>query len=587
MSGQRSVNEFTWKIGGEAGFGIMASGTMFAKTCLRAGLEVFDYSEYPSLIRGGHNTYQVYVSPGVARSWRRTVNILVALNLETIDRHLDELSDRAVIIYDSSHISFKNFKPPKSSRWQWLAVPLTSLTIDHGGASFMRNVVAIGASFGLLSVNFAFPAKVVSELFADKGQATVDINLKLLRLGYDHVTAEQSQRCAWDLDPVPVKTKTLFVTGNEALGLGALLGGCRFYAAYPMTPSSSLLAFLAEHGPAAGMLVRHAEDEIAVINETIGAGYAGVRAMCGTAGGGFALMTEAVGLAGMAEVGIVIVEAQRGGPSTGLPTWTEQGDFRQVLHASQGDFLKVVLAPGDVQECVEFTQVALNLAEQLQTPVIMMTDKYLAESHAALPVPLPLIDMNRGQVASASALTRGSEFARYNPNAKNGVAPRTIPGTRGGLFVANSDEHNPVGYSDESAENRIAMADRRAQKYALAARLVPSPVWTGPKRPAVTLVSWGSSKGIVLDALSILRERYHILAGHLHLTSLNPLPVSVLQRVLHPDTVSIMIEGNQSGQVEGWIRQETGRTFTHHIRQYDGRPFEAARLAETIHRQLS
>ncbi|MBI2984593.1 MAG: 2-oxoacid:acceptor oxidoreductase subunit alpha [Candidatus Kerfeldbacteria bacterium] len=577
---ERQKNTFSWKIGGEAGFGIMASGTIFAKTCLRAGLQIFDYSEYPSLIRGGHNTYQVYVAPQPVRAWRAAVNILVALNRETVDQHLAEVSPGGAVVFDPGEYSFRDFRPAALGRddIRWHPVSLGQISVDHGGELYMRNTVALGATFALLSVNFSFPAAVVKDLFMAKGQAVVDLNLALLRAGYQAIDSEAARHFPWDLDPLPSPEPPLYLAGNEAIALGALQAGCKFYAAYPMTPSSTILHFLAEHGPTYGMVVRHAEDEIGVINETIGAAYAGVRAMCGTAGGGFSLMTEAVGLAGMTEVGVVIIEAQRGGPSTGLPTWTEQADLRQVLHASQGDFLKIVLAPGDVEECFELTQLAFDLAERYQTPIIIMTDKYLAESHVGVPRFRTVLPVDRGLVRRSEELPPGDRFRRYDP-AADGVAPRTLPGTPGGLFVANSDEHDRYGFSEEGVANRLAQMNRRARKEAMVLRGLPHPTLVGPAKADLTIVSWGSTKGVVSEARAILTQRYHLQTNHLHLWLVNPFPATAVDTLLSRARTTVMVEGNQSGQMAGWIRQHTGRQFDHHLRQYDGRPFEPEKLA--------
>lgn len=577
----RQTNTFSWKIGGEAGFGIMSSGEIFAKTCMRAGLRVFDYSEYPSLIRGGHNTYQVFATDEPVQAWRKSVNILVALNRETIKLHLDELSPNAAIIYDQEGYTFRGFDPSEIKRTdlRWFGLPLSSLARQHGGAIVMRNTVALGATFALLSVPLEFPLSVLKDIFGSKGPAMVDMNVHALEAGYQSIAQAEADQFPWDLEPQGQPAPQIFLTGNEAVALGAIQAGCRFYAAYPMTPASTVLSYLAAHGPKYGMLVRHAEDEIGVINETVGAAHTGVRSMCGTSGGGFALMTETVGLAGMAEVGIVVVEAQRGGPSTGLPTWTEQGDLRQVLHASQGDFLKIVLAPGDVDEAFVLTQHAFNLAEQYQTPVILLTDKYLAESHASTTPFSTVVQYNRGAVLSAQQLAKDDSYRRYATDVTNGISPRSLPGMAHGLFLANSDEHDPYGFSVESADNRIAQVHKRAKKAAAVLKEWPAPKLLGPKKADLTIVSWGSSKGPVEDARMLVERDHRLKANHLHLTMINPFPAKHVAEILGQAQTTVMVEGNHSGQLEGWITQHTAHQFDHHLRQYDGRPFAPEELA--------
>ncbi len=586
---ERQTNVFSVKIGGEAGFGIMSSGEIFSKTCVRAGLHAFDYSEYPSLIRGSHNTYQVMVADHPVTAWRSAVNILVALNQETVEKHIHEVTHGGAIIYDSHGYTFRDFDQHRFKRDDivWFGVPLGDLAKQHGGQLFMRNTVALGAIFALLSVEVKVPLGVIRDVFGDKDASVVETNSALLEAGYASIPPAASRTFPWDLEPLAQPEQKIFVTGNEAIGLGAIQGGCKFYAAYPMTPSSTILGFLAKHGPEYGMLVRHAEDEIGVINETIGAAHAGVRAMCGTSGGGFALMTEAVGLAGMTEVGCVIVEAQRGGPSTGLPTWTEQGDLRQVLHASQGDFLKVVLAPGDVAECFSLTQRALNIAEEFQTPVIVLTDKYLAESRASAKPFAANLPIRRGKIMVAADLPADDSYRRYDPTPTDGVSPRSLPGTPHGLFLANSDEHTDYGFSAEDVDNRMAQVEKRARKAEAVLHALPEPELAGPADADLTVISWGSTKGVVQAAQKILRETTHQKVNHLHLWMLSPFPTEAVRRHLQAATRTVVVEGNQSGQLEGLLRQQTGHQVDHHLRQYDGRPFEPVALAKQFADLLS
>lgn len=581
---QRIVNEVSWKIGGEAGFGIMATGATFAKTCVRAGLYAVDYSEYPSLIRGGHNTYQVAVSPRRLTAHRAEVNILVALNRETIDRHLDEVTPGGAIIYDSSDPTLKGFTPEHSVRrdLRWHGLPFDDLARSVGGEKLMRNTVALGASVALLRLDSSVPAKVLAETFAHKGDAVVAMNVAVLKAGYDAIPVDQRATFPWTLEPQSKPPRRYFLTGNEALALGAIQARCLFYAAYPMTPASSILSVLAQQGPKYGMVVRHAEDEIGVINETIGAAWTGVRAMCGTAGGGFALMTEAIGLAGMTEVGIVVIEAQRGGPSTGLPTWTEQGDLRQVLHAGQGDFLRVVLAPSNPTECYAMIQQAFNLAEHYQTPVIVMTDKYLAESHFTVDE-LPILPIERGKITRPEDVPGEQRFLRYRTDVADGISPRTVPGMPDGMFLANSDEHEPTGFTTEDMAERQAQMEKRARKETTLMADVPNPQCLGPAKADITIVSWGSSIGPALAAAEILREQHHLNVNVLPITWVNPFPANAVKAVLSAASVTVMVEANQSGQMAGWIRQQTGVQCTHDIRRFDGRPFNPVELADKIH----
>lgn len=577
-------NRITWKIGGEAGFGIMSTGAIFAKTCMRAGLSVVEYAEYPSLIRGGHNTDQVSVSDQPLHTHRTTVDVLVALNRETLDRHLAEVSPHGVILYDQSDRTFKDFQPTTIVRQDLtlIGLPLEHLSLQAGATKLMRNSVALGATFALLDCPFELPATVVRDSFIAKGEAIAVMNVNVLKIGYTAVTPAQTQACPWRLVPRAQPEERLLLTGNDALALGALQAGCLFYAAYPMTPASSVLHFLAEYGPPRGMVVRHAEDEIAAINEAIGAAYAGVRAMCGTAGGGFALMTEAVSMAGMTEVGLVIIEAQRGGPSTGLPTWTEQGDVRQVMHAGQGDVLRVVLAPGTPSQCFTMIQEAFDLAERYQTPVIIMTDKVLAEGHWSIPTLAGRKKaIDRGALASAADVHQDQNFRRYRTDVVDGISPRTRPGTPGGIFLANSDEHDEFGYSNEDIAVRQAQMDKRAAKETTLRKKLPAPLVHGPTQADVTLVTWGSSVNPCRQAADDLGAQ-GVNVNVVQLTHLQPFPVESVQKLLAAARLAIMVEGNQSGQVEGIIREQTGFTFAHHYRRYDGRPIDPIDLTKLV-----
>lgn len=577
--------DITWKIGGEAGFGIMSTGEMFAKACMRAGLHLFTYPEYPSLIRGGHNTVQVTVSPDPTPSHRVLVHILIALNKETVDLHLPEMSPQGVILYDTTDRTFKDFKPETVARHDVtvIGLPLADLAKAGGGTVLMRNTVALGASCALLDIPSDHLAEVVRDVFGHKGAEVVKLNSNILMTGYQAMNAEQRKSFPWSVSLSKHKTAQAMMTGNDAIALGAIQAGCQLFSAYPMTPATSILHTLAAHAPDYNMVVRHAEDEIGAIHHAIGAAYAGVRAMTATSGGGFSLMTEAVGLAGMTEVGVVIVDAQRPGPSTGLPTWTEQGDLRQVLHASQGDFPRIVLAPSSHEECFTLTQAAFNLADEYQTPVIVLTDKYLAEGYHNVVVdelkPLPI---NRGKIWPAAQEKMGEKYLRYKADVADGVVPRSFPGTPDGLFVANSDEHDEYGYSAEESANRIAQMDRRARKIGTLKEHIIPPRLIGPTKAPLTIVTWGSSAGPVEAAMQILEQEYKLKANAAIVTMIAPFPEQEVVAAMTGGQKTVIVEGNRSGKLAGWIRQQTGLSFDHAINRYDGRPFDPVALAAEL-----
>lgn len=582
---RQNTRDITWKIGGEAGFGIMSTGETFARICMRAGWNVFSYPEYPSLIRGGHNTIQVTVSPEPVPAHRCDVHLLVALNRETVETHLPEMVPGGLIIYDTSDPTFSEYRPVRPFRRgvRLVGLPFGELARQSGGQILMRNTVALGASCALLRIPLNQLTSVIADAFRRKGKEVIALNTAVLTAGYQAISADHQSHFAWSIKAKQRPAAQALFSGNDALALGAIQAGCQLFSGYPMTPASSVLHFLAEHGPAHGLVVRHAEDEMAAIHHAIGAAYTGARAMTATAGGGFALMTEAVGMAAMTEVGIVVIEAQRGGPSTGLPTWTEQGDLRQVLHASQGDFPRIVLAPSSHLECFTLIQEAFHLADQYQTPVIIMTDKYLAEGLRNVSVPaMKARRIVRGKIAVKPPPQKSGAFPRYRFDPSDGVAPRTLPGTPHGLFLANSDEHDEFGYSNEDIPVRQAQMERRARKTADLQKHTFPPRHVGAARAPLTVVTWGSSAGPVETALRILQQQHRVKANAMIITMIAPFPVAAVRRKLSASKRTVIVEGNQSGQLEGWIRQQTGITFDHRINRIDGRPFDSAELVQQL-----
>jgi 2-oxoglutarate ferredoxin oxidoreductase subunit alpha len=565
------VKKYTWKIGGEAGFGIKSAGLSFSKICARAGYEIFDGSDYPSLIRGGHNTYQVTVSDQPVYSLEQQVDLLVALNQNTVDFHWGELNHGAAVIYDKT--TTKIPKHDASHNIRLYHVPLKEIIKQADGIIVMRNVVALGATLALMKLPFRLLEASLKEAFASKPKL-VPMNVRAAKAGYDYVQrAYHEEEYKIDLShftPRDKKHQRLIIPGNEAIALGALAAGCNFYVAYPMTPSSSILHYLAGVAASQKIIVKHAEDEISVINMALGAAHVGARAMIGTSGGGFALMVEALGLTAITETPLVIVEVQRPGPATGLPTWTGQADLQFVLHAAQDEFPRIILAPGDTEECFYLTAQAFNWAEQYQLPVIIRSDKYLAEGYrSTVPFDMKRIKINRGKLLSAAASARAKDFKRFKLTA-DGVSPRTLPGMKGGEFLANSDEHDEYGFSEESSANRIAQVDKRARKLESARQeLTGAQVYGNPKAKK-TIVAWGSTKGPILDALATMKhgDEFKLL----HLNIIWPFPTEAVTKVLERSKKVILMENNATGQLGNIIAQETGFEIRQKFLKYDGRP---------------
>lgn len=581
---QRTDDLFQWKIAGEAGFGIMNSGEVFAKCCLRQSFHVFAYTEYPSLIRGGHNTFQVTIGNREVCSQIKPVHLLVALNKESLTLHAQELTNGSIVLYDTS-LSLDKIPP----HLQPCPVPLTEIIREHKLLPVMMNNICLGASMALCALPLETLLKIIEENFTRKGPEVIAKNQEAARAGHAYIMEHYPQIRA----PLPClsprliekQIKPILVTGNDALALGAIAGGCLFYAGYPMTPASSILTTLASFARQANMIVRHAEDEIAAINMTIGAGFAGVRAMCGTSGGGFCLMTEGYGLAAITETPIVVVNAQRPGPATGLPTWTEQGDLQFVLHPAQGEFPMVVIAPGDVGEAFTCTAEAFNIAEEYQTPVMILSDKYLAESHKTTKpltnvsirrgvlqeAPSPQGDHTRDDYAADSGESYGNGYRRYLTT-ETGISPRVIPGQKGTTFLANSYEHDEYGFSTEDAEERKKMQEKRMRKYIGLRKDLPKPTCYGRPNAPLLVIGWGSTKGPILEALMLL-EKEGITVAFAHLVYISPFPIDEVKQKMMNARYTLCIENNSTGQMAQYIREQTGMTVDEKLLKYDGRPF--------------
>ena len=369
-------NDFNVRIGGAAGDGISSTGEIFARTCSRSGLHVYGMNSYQSAIRGGHVWFQVRASLDKVTSQGDNLDVLIALNSETAEVHAPFVTKGGVIIYDKDKVKFNANLVPEGVKL--LAMPLADMARKFDKNPIMQNTVALGATIFLLDLNFEVFSQVLADVFGKKKQAVIDANTKAASSGLDFAKANYRQLDVKLVLPANPRPK-LLMTGNQAISLGAVMAGCKFYAAYPMTPASGILHWMAAHAASQKVVVKQAEDELAVINMGIGAAHAGVRSMVGTSGGGFSLMVEALGLAGMTETPIVIIESQRAGPSTGLPTKTEQGDLNMITGASQGDFPRIVLAPFNVEDAYYAMIEAFNLAERFQCPVIVASDLLLSE----------------------------------------------------------------------------------------------------------------------------------------------------------------------------------------------------------------
>ncbi|MFH1394519.1 MAG: 2-oxoacid:acceptor oxidoreductase subunit alpha [Candidatus Micrarchaeota archaeon] len=570
---------FSCKIGAQAGAGVMVTGRMMAKCFTRGGFNVIGYPEYPSLVRGGHNVVEVLVSDNGVKSPRQKCDLVIALNRDAVFYHKDFLNTGGVILYDEV-LDISAFELPSGVKA--IAVPLKKLIEEAGGMERMRNTVALASALALVDYPFEILAGVIEDEFKRKGGEIVQKNIAAAKAGYDFLKAK-NEDFQLKLKPLS-KKRMMLVSGNEAVALGAVKGGMKFYSAYPMTPASSILHYLFANERNFNIVVKQTEDEIAAMNYTTGASFAGVRSMTGTSGGGFALMVEALGMAALAEAPIVAALVQRVGPSTGMPTWTEQADLRFALHASQGDFLRVILAPGDIEESFLLSAEAFNIAEKYQLPVIIISDKFLAETvFSCESFNDESVKIERGKVVDKlPALPPNTRFKRYELT-KDGVSPRVFPGTPNGMHVGTSYEHDETGFSSESFIMRTKQVDKRAAKLPGLLKDLPGPKLYGPKKADVTLITWGSHKMPALDALEMLKEE-GVKANLLQFSVVHPLDPAKVQKALSVAGKTILIENNSTGQFAGILKEHCGFEPDFLMLKYDGRQFFAEQITEQVAR---
>jgi len=563
-------SELSVWVGGAAGDGIAASGESFAKACVRSGYHVFAYNSYQSVIRGGHVCMHIRIGQHKVYTHGDRLDYLIALNQDTATRYAKRIQPGGAILFNRD--KFQLNPDQVGPDVQVIGLPVMELV----GNQLMQNIALMGALFQLLALDPTQVLGLIKERFAKKGDQVINANLEAFDKGmaFTNVHAKPGVIQIGKSDG----KRRLLASGNALVGFGALAAGCRFYAAYPMTPASSLLHWMAKYAARTGVLVKQAEDEIAVLNMTIGAAHAGVRAMCGTSGGGFSLMTEAVGEAGMTETPVVILSAQRGGPSTGLPTKTEQADLFQMIGASQGEFPKIVMAPGTLAECYSMTIDAFNLAEQYQCPVIITSDLYLAERNETLEgLSITNIPIERGELITE---WNGATYRRY-ADSPTGVSPRALPGTSGTVFVAATDEHDEDGVliSDvfTNPPVRAKMMDKRMRKLQCILKELPEPQLEGPKEAELTLVGWGSTYQVLLEAMQALNSeggKVNVLCPRY----LWPFKAEPVRKILEHAKMTLAVEGNYTGQLARLIRMETGMAIQHHLHKYDGEPFEPGQV---------
>ena len=568
--------DYSIKIGGEAGQGIQTIGDTLGHVFARSGHHVFTNQDYESRIRGGHNFYQIRLSDRPIMAPKEAMDIIVALDKESIRVHERELTSRGQIIYDSETLKEKHDKP------MFLDIPFAKLATEHGGDSIMANTVATGAVLGMLGMDLDILTGLITDIFGKKGDAIITANRNAAMAGYDHAI-KACLKCNFSVSSDDKARALMLVGGSEAIALGAMASGVKFYAAYPMTPSTGIMNYLASKEKEYGIVVEQAEDEIAAINMALGASFAGVRAMTGTSGGGFALMVEGVSLAAITETPVVIALGQRPGPATGLPTRTEQGELHMVLHAGHGEFPRFIFAPGSPEQAFFLTNKACDLAEKYQVPAFVLFDTYLSDSQWSYQ------GFDLARLRNTDYRLRGEAFqklAGYQRHAltQSGINPLAVPGEAKHLVVTDSDEHDEDGHIIEDAETRVRMVEKRLfKKFPQMQQEVAPPFLYGDHKPDIVITGWGSLYGLMREAVDELSQSYGI--AMLHFSEIYPFPNTDrfdYLRLLQSAKLTICVEQNATGQFARLMRTETGYEFNASINKYDGRPFAVESLVREL-----
>jgi len=568
-------NELTIKIAGEAGQGMQTIGIALSKLFKRTGLNIFCNQDVMSRIRGGNNFTQLRISHKPIYTLRRDSDIVVALDKTSVSLHSKNMASAGIMILDKQKYNIAD------NQKTFFDVPLYDMAKKTGGNELFVNSVAFGLLAAITGIDFGYVEAVLKDIFSDKTEEIINKNIETARSGYDYAKNNFKQ------DVFAMKAdkdkKQLLMNGHDAVALGAIRAGCKFYSAYPMSPSTPIMNVMAHFAKKFNIVVEQAEDEIAAINMIIGASFAGVRSMCATSGGGFALMVEGLSLAGMTETPIVVVDAQRPAPATGFPTRTEQADLDYLIHAGHGEFARAVFAPGTIEQTFYLTVRAFNLAEKYQLPVLIMTDQHLAESYRNI----DKFDMDRAKVKrfiiSKEESKAVTNYKRYQLT-ESGVSARAVPSWINDVIYADSDEHTEEGHITEDAGIRVKMVEKRFyKKMSGLSKELEKPVVYNLKGAKIILIGFGSTYGVLKEVSESLSNKR---VGFIHLSQVWPFPSKEMIRLLKGAKKTIAVENNAAGQLARLLRRETGIKVDKSILKFDGRPFNVNGLKESIGKLL-
>ncbi|RXY83471.1 2-oxoacid:acceptor oxidoreductase subunit alpha, partial [Salmonella sp. 3DZ2-4SM] len=552
------------------GEGIESTGEIFATAMNRQGYYLYGYRHFSSRIKGGHTNNKIRVSSKPVRAISDDLDILIAFDQETIEVNYHEMLEGSIIIAD------EKAKPqnPEDSKAQLVSLPFTGVAKELGTA-LMKNMVAVGATCAVMDLDTKVFESLIKDLFGKKGESVVDLNIQALNEGYRLMSEQMDDlQSEHTLEPTDSEGH-LFMIGNDAIGLGAVAAGVRFMAAYPITPASEIMEYMIDRLPALGGTVIQTEDEIAACTMAIGSNYAGVRSFTSSAGPGLSLMMESIGLSGMTETPLVIVNTQRGGPSTGLPTKQEQSDLMQMIYGTHGDIPKIVLAPTSASDAFYLTVEAFNLAEEYQCPVILLSDLQLSLGKQTVEsLDYSKVEIRRGALVEGDLEKQEDKayFKRYALT-DSGISPRILPGTKGGIHHVTGVEHDEEGKPSESAENRQKQMDKRMRK--TAQLLIDEPVESNEKYEEADIIYVGfiSTDGAIEEAISRL-DQQNVKVNHIQIRQLHPFPTDVVQEAFNKAKKVVVAEHNYQGQLSNIIKMNINhQNKIINQTKYDGTPF--------------
>lgn len=564
-------SQISWKVGGQQGEGIESTGEIFATAMNRKGYFLYGYRHFSSRIKGGHTNNKIRVSKSPVHAISDDLDILIAFDQETIELNHHEMREDSIIIADAK----AKPKKPENCVAQLIELPFTS-TAKELGTALMKNMVAIGATSALMDLNTSTFETLIDNMFSKKGNKVVDMNIQALNMGYD-LMKQQVTNVNGDFTLENGSGHPhLYMIGNDAIGLGAIVAGSRFMSAYPITPASEIMEYMIANLPKVDGTVVQTEDEIAAATMAIGANYAGVRGFTASAGPGLSLMMESIGLSGMTETPLVIINTQRGGPSTGLPTKQEQSDLMQMIYGTHGDIPKIVVAPTDAEDAFYLTMEAFNLAEEYQCPVILLSDLQLSLGKQTVKtLDFNKIDIRRGEIIQ-SDIERAEDdkayFKRYALTT-SGVSPRPIPGVKGGIHHVTGVEHNEEGKPSEAPMNRQNQMEKRMRK--TESLVINNPVLLNEHEDEADILYIGfiSTKGAIGEGAERL-ERQGVKVNTMHIRQLHPFPKDIVQQAINKASKVIVAEHNYQGQLSSILKMNT-QVNDKLVNQtkYDGKPF--------------